>query len=235
VSEQGARIFVAEDAALNRKLLERLLRNEGHEVVAVEDGGQALDYLLANPDTVDVVLLDIMMPVLDGYAVLQRLKAEKSTSHIPVIMVTAVEDVESVARCIRDGATDYLPKPVDPAILHARLSASLAEKRLRDTEREYIQQVQLLTAAAAEVESGTYSGTGLDPVTLREDSLGQLARVFRKMAGEVQAREERLSRQVQELRIEIDQARRSAQVEHITGTDYFKGLRQQAASLREEL
>jgi len=230
-----AHILVVDDSAVNRKLLERLLLREGHTVETAADGREALTRLEADPESIDVVLLDIMMPELDGYAVLTALKGQEATRHLPVIMVSAIEETESVIRCIEAGAADYLTKPFDPAILKARLSSSLAEKRLRDTEREYLLQVRVLTSAATAIESGNYSATQVDAVAQRDDPLGQLARVFQQMAREVRAREERLTRQVEELRIEIDEARKTAQVAQITGTDYFRDLRRQAADLRNEL
>lgn len=230
-----ARALVVDDSSVNRKLLERILTREGYEVETAADGKEALIRLQSDPESIDVVLLDIMMPEVDGYAVLRILKSDEPTRHIPVIMISAVEEVDSVIRCIKEGATDYLAKPFDPAILKARLSSSLAEKRLRDTEREYLIQVQVLTGAAAAIETGSYSRGQLDSVAAREDPLGQLARVFQHMAVEVKAREERLVRQVDELRIEIDEARKTAQVEQIVGSDYFRDLRQQAAQLRNQL
>jgi two-component system, cell cycle response regulator len=235
VTETRARILVVDDSAVNRKLLERLLEREGHFVETATQGREALDRVNADPGSIDVVLLDIVMPELDGYAVLQQLKSDEHSRHLPVIMISSIEEVASVTRCIEDGATDYLTKPFDPAILHARLSSSLAEKRLRDTEREYLQQVQVLTGAAAAIEDGDYDASRLEGVAGRDDPLGQLARVFQRMAKEVRAREERLTRQVAELRIEIDEARKSTQVAQIIGTEYFRGLREQAADLRREL
>jgi DNA-binding response OmpR family regulator len=130
------------------------------------------------------------------------------------------------------GATDYLPKPFNAALLHARISASLADKRLRDLQLEYLEQVGHLTDAAAAVEDGTFGPASLDRVSARADALGQLARVFQRMAHQVRAREERLQREVQELRIEIDQVRQAERVAEITETAYFQRLRSQADELR---
>ncbi|HEY3230443.1 MAG TPA: hypothetical protein VGJ87_14570, partial [Roseiflexaceae bacterium] len=114
-----------------------------------------------------------------------------------------------------------------------RVSASLAGKRLRDLELEYLEQVGRVTAAAAAVEAASFDAGSLDQVAARDDALGGLARVFQRMAREVQAREERLRRQVQDLRIEIDEARQARKVAEITESDYFKQLRGQADRLRE--
>lgn len=130
-----AQILVADDVEMNRDLLARRVRRLGHEVLMAEDGVQALALLRERP--VDVVLLDIMMPNMNGYEVLEAMVADERLRQVPVIMISAVDDKESIARCIGLGADDYLPKPFDPLILQARLGASLARKRLREREQLY--------------------------------------------------------------------------------------------------
>jgi two-component system cell cycle response regulator len=226
-------ILVVDDNRVNRMVLVRALQAQGYTSVAAEDGRQALDLLrAATAPPIDVVLLDILMPELDGYVVLEQVKADDSLRHLPVIMISAVDEMDSVIRCIQMGATDYLPKPFNPALLHARIAASLAGKRLRDLELEYLEQVGRVTIAAGSVEAGTFALESLDTVAERPDALGQLARVFRRMAREVHAREARLQREVRELRIEIDQARQAKKVAEITESDYFQRLRGQADDLR---
>ena len=133
----SGRILVVDDTAFNRQLLTRLLRTIGHEPLEAADGRAALE-LLRDPDTapVDVVLLDIVMPEMDGYETLAALKADPALRDLPVIVISGVDELDSVVRCIEMGAADYLPKTVDPAILRARIAASLGQKRLRDLERE---------------------------------------------------------------------------------------------------
>jgi two-component system cell cycle response regulator len=229
----GGRVLVVEDALVNRMLLERLLREQGHAVTSVDDGLAALDVLAGTGEPpFDVVLLDLVMPRLDGYGTLERMKADPRLAHLPVIVISAVDELDSVVRCIELGALDYLPKPVDPSILRARLNAGLAAKRLRDLEREYLEQVERVITAAAAVEADAFDPATLDAVAARDDALGQLARTFQRMAGEVRAREERLRAQVAELRIEIDEARQARQVAEITDSDYFRSLRDRAAELR---
>jgi two-component system cell cycle response regulator len=228
----GGRILVVDDDALSRRLLRRAAEGEGYEVEEAQDGARALKLLAADPN-VDVVLLDVEMPELDGEATLSRIKGDDALHHLPVIMVSGVEDLETVVRCIEAGATDYLPKPFDPAILRARLKTSLAEKRLRDLEREYLEQVGHVISAAVALEADEYDPAALTTVAAREDALGQLARTFERMASEVRAREERLRERVRELTIEIDEARQARKVAEITDTDYFKGLRSQADQLRK--
>ena len=214
-------------------LIERLLKQQGHVVTGVGDGQAALDALGTDGEPpVDVVLLDLVMPGLDGYATLERMKAAPRLAHLPVIVISAVEEIGSVVRCIELGALDYLPKPVEPSILRARVNAALAAKSLRDLEREYLDQVGRVIGAAAAVEADAFEPATLDAVAAPGDALGQLARTFQRMALEVRAREERLREEVRELRIEIDAARQERQVAEITDTDYFRSLRERAADLR---
>jgi two-component system, cell cycle response regulator len=225
-----SRALVVDDNRLNRLLLSRALADLDVETLEAENGLRALEVMASSP--VDVVLLDLLMPELDGYATLERLSADEALRHIPVIVITAVDELDSVVRCIELGATDYLPKPFEPAILRARLAASLAGKRLRDLELEYLEQVGHVVAAAGAVEAGEFDAVSLETVAARDDALGGLARTFARMADEVRAREARLQAEVRELRIEIDAARQSTKVAEITGSDYFRDLRSRAADLR---
>ena len=232
VGDRG-RILVVDDNALNRRLLARALAEQGHHVATAENGRQALEMLQSGQGAdCDVVLLDILMPELDGYETLARIKGDERLRHVPVIMISAVDELDSVLRCIELGATDYLPKPFNAALLRARIGASLAGKRLRDLELEYLEQVGRVTDAAATVEAGTFALASLDGVAARPDALGRLARVFQRMAREVRAREERLRQEVRELRIEIDEARQAKKVAEITESEYFQRLRGEAADLR---
>ena len=224
------RALIVDDSRLNRMLLRRALAELEIESVEAEDGMRALELLEREP--VDLIMLDLLMPGLDGYATLERIKARPMLSHLPVIVITDVDAVESVVRCIELGATDYLPKPFNAALLSARVGASLAGKRLRDLELEYLEQVGHVTRAAGAVEAGDFDAETLRAVAARDDALGRLARVFSRMADEVKAREERLRAEVRELRIEIDEARQARGVSEITGTDYFKDLRERAGELR---
>jgi class 3 adenylate cyclase len=137
----AGRVLVVDDTAFNRRLLVRLLESIGHHTLEAEHGRAALE-LLRNPDLepVDVVLLDIVMPEMDGYETLAILKADAQLRDLPVIVISGVDERASVVRCIQMGAADYLPKTVDPEILRARIEASMAGKRLHDLERETLEQ-----------------------------------------------------------------------------------------------
>ncbi|MDH3732486.1 MAG: protein kinase [Gemmatimonadota bacterium] len=205
-AENGrARILVVDDDENNREVLRRRLEREGHAPECAVNGVEALERVAESP--YDLVLLDVMMPEMDGYETLDRLKGDPSTRDIPVIMISALDDIRSIVRCIENGAEDYLPKPFDPVLLRARIDASLEKKRFRDQEVDYLRQVDRVIEAAASVEAGAYDRGSLTEVGHRADALGRLARVFDSMAGEVRARETRLRTRVRELRQEIDAAR----------------------------
>ena len=132
-------ILVVDDNATNREMLGRRLERDGHRVQLVAGGREALDLIYGR--RVDLVLLDVMMPDMDGYEVLRRLKADEAWRNIPVLMISAVDEIESVVRCIELGAEDYLPKPFDPILLRARIGACLEKKHLRDREAEHLRQL----------------------------------------------------------------------------------------------
>jgi class 3 adenylate cyclase len=121
---------------MNRLLLARNLEQQGHQVAFAENGREALEMLHAQ--RFDIVLLDVLMPEIDGYHVLAQLEADHHLRDIPVIMTSALDELDSVAKCIEMGAEDYLSKPINPVLLKARLNATLEKKRLRDQQRELI-------------------------------------------------------------------------------------------------
>ena len=224
-------ILVVDDHRTTRLKLCLGLKQQGHTVAEAEDGAQALEKL--QTEAFDLVLLDIIMPEMDGYQVLAQMKQDRILRDVPVIVISAMDDLESVVKGIELGADDYLPKMFDPVLLRARIGACLEKKRLRDQEVEYLRNVTLVTDAAAAVEAETFDPNALADVTARTDALGQLARVFSRMAGEIYAREQRLKQQVQQLRIELDEVRQARQVAEITETDYFQQLQAKAQDLRQ--
>lgn len=129
-----AALLIVDDIEDNRYTLTRRLNREGYSnLTTAANGREALDILQAKP--IDLVLLDIMMPDMNGYEVLERLKAAPNLRHIPIIMISAVDEIESVIRCVELGAEDYLSKPFNPTLLRARVGASLERKRLHDQVR----------------------------------------------------------------------------------------------------
>jgi DNA-binding response OmpR family regulator len=225
-------LLVVEDSRTIRTQLVHRLKQQGHTVSSAENGRQALE--MVGQQSFDLILLDIMMPEMDGYEVLAHLKSDPAQRDIPVIVISALDELESVVRCIEMGATDYLPKQFDPVLLKARISAGLAQRRLRNQELAYLRDVARITAAAQALEADAYHLEGLDEVAARPDALGNLARVFQTMAREVYAREQRLRHEMEELRIQIDEARQAQMVSEITETEYFRDLQEKAKRLRSQ-
>jgi adenylate cyclase len=136
---EAASVLVVDDDRVNRKLLARTLATLGHRVTTAADGREALDRMLA--DEPDIVLLDVVMPELDGIGVLERMKGDRALRAVPVIMISALEDFDSVVRCIELGAEDYLQKPFNPVLLRARIRAGLDKRRLQQLERARVRDV----------------------------------------------------------------------------------------------
>jgi putative two-component system response regulator len=133
-------LLVVDDNEMNRDLLLRRLGNSGFQLSSASNGEEALQALRQKP--FDLVLLDIMMPVLDGYETLKQMQQDAGLRRVPVIMITALDDVDSAVRCIEMGAVDYITKPFNPVLLKARVDASLERKRLSDQEERYRKQIE---------------------------------------------------------------------------------------------
>jgi len=138
----AGRVLVVDDDPVNRAILVGSLEAQGYAAGVAADGREALRELRAGGW--DVVLLDLVMPVMDGFQVLRTMKGDDRLRSLPVIVVSALEEMESVVRCIEMGAADYLAKPFDPVLLRARLKSSLAEKRLRDVVEAHVAEVEAL-------------------------------------------------------------------------------------------
>ena len=134
------RILVVDDLPANRDILMKHLERQGHRPAQAEDGQRAIAMLSRQP--FDLVLLDVAMPEMDGYLVLERMKADPKLRHLPVIMISAFDEIETVVRCIEAGAEDFLPKPFDPTLLRARIDASLEKKFLRDQEQSHLHRIE---------------------------------------------------------------------------------------------
>jgi len=152
VAEGGARLLVVDDNKVNRLLLIRTLEMQGHSAVGAENGRVALEML--EHERFDLVLLDINMPEMDGFQVLERLLASSTLRDLPVIVTSAVEGMDSVVRCIELGAEDYLHKPVNPVLLRARVNSSLEKKRLRDAQKELVRRFATAEVAQDLQDSG---------------------------------------------------------------------------------
>src|SRR5512137_2927718 len=145
-------ILIVDDEPFNVDYLKQELEEADHETSVAVNGQEALGEVQRHAP--DLILLDIMMPVMDGFEVLSRLKANPATRDIPVIVISAQNDLRSVVRGIQLGAEDYLPKPFEPTLLHARISSSLEKKRLRDLQQLYLKGLQRELEIGREIQAG---------------------------------------------------------------------------------
>jgi phosphoserine phosphatase RsbU/P len=169
--DQPSRILIVDDLEVNRDLLARRVQRLGHLTGFADNGRTALEQLRAS--AWDLVLLDITMPVMDGYEALTQIKADPLLAHIPVVMVSAIDEIDSVVRCIELGADDYLSKPFNPVILRARIESSLAKKHLAD------QKQVALSALSREMEIGRQIQRGFLPEKLPKLTGWDLAAWFK--------------------------------------------------------
>jgi adenylate cyclase len=152
MAEDSSRVLIADDNKVNRLLLSRCVELLGHRVMLAENGRIALEKLQSEP--FDLLLLDIEMPELDGFAVLEQLKADPQLREMPVIVTSSVEGLDNVVRCINLGAEDYLHKPVNQVLLKARIGASLEKKRLRDQQKAMVRRFVTSEVADDMLQSG---------------------------------------------------------------------------------
>ncbi len=146
------KILIVDDEPFNVDYLEQELEEEEYDTISAMDGQEALRKI--EQEAPDLVLLDIMMPVMDGFEVLSRLKNNPDRRDIPVIVISASNDLNSVVRGIQLGAEDYLPKPFEPTLLKARINSGLEKKRLRDLERLYLKSLERELEIGREIQSG---------------------------------------------------------------------------------
>jgi len=164
-ASQPGTILIADDNRVNLLLLGRGVEQQGHTVVFAEHGREALDLLRCRH--FDLMLLDVLMPELDGYQVLAELKFDPHLRDIPVVMTSSLDELDSVVKCIEMGAEDYLTKPINPVLLNARITASLEKKRLRDQQRELISKFATKEVAEDLLASGfSLGGKQLDASTM---------------------------------------------------------------------
>src|SRR6516225_5429862 len=152
MAEDSSRVLIADDNKVNRLLLSRSVELLGHRVMLAENGRIALEKLQSEP--FDLLLLDIEMPEVDGFAVLEQLKADPQLREMPVIVTSSVEGLDNVVRCINLGAEDYLHKPVNQVLLKARIGASLEKKRLRDQQKAMVRRFVTSEVADDMLQSG---------------------------------------------------------------------------------
>jgi adenylate cyclase len=152
LASHGARLLVADDNKVNRLLLTRSLELQGHRVSSAENGRVALEML--RRESFDLLLLDMEMPEMNGFQVLEQLSADLQLRDLPVIVTSSLEGITHIVRCIELGAEDYLPKPVNPVLLRARIGSSLEKKRLRDQQKALVRRFATSEVAQDLQQSG---------------------------------------------------------------------------------
>ena len=168
-------ILVVDDNRINRMKLSINLKEQGYHVLLAEDGHQALTTL--ENEAVDLVLLDIIMPEFDGYQVLEKMKAKPTFAQIPVIVISALDEAESVGHCLEIGADDYLAKPFEPLVLKSRVAILLERQRLRETVANYERQ---LTALSKMITEGVVRDDLIADLIAQQEGLGKLAAAIKQ-------------------------------------------------------
>lgn len=224
-------ILAVDDDALNLDLLAQRLSRQGHVVSTAVDGEDALERLRER--SFDLVLLDVMMPRLDGYSTLARLKADEQLRAIPVIMISALDELSSVVRCIEAGAEDYLPKPFNPTLLRARIGACLEKKALHDQELKlYDSLVHSQRQLDRELVQAHRFVAGLDPATREDPQVHSLMVAFERMTAAVSRRETDLRATISDLEIQINRQALTSQVKTIVTDPTFSALSERAKAMR---
>jgi sigma-B regulation protein RsbU (phosphoserine phosphatase) len=183
-AKSGPRLLVVDDNDDNRYTLTLQLEIEGYQDIATADDGEAaLEMLRARE--FDLVLLDVMMPKLDGYQVLEQLKRDGRLHTVPVIMISALNEIESVVRCIELGAVDYLPKPFDPVLLRARVGATLEKKRLQDQVRSHLERMEEELESARQLQMSMVPSDFPTPTKERPAEIFAMMEPAREVGGDL--------------------------------------------------
>jgi adenylate cyclase len=179
--QEPGHLLVVDDNKVNRILLARGLESQGHKVETAENGKQALEKL--RHQSFDLVLLDIEMPEMDGYQVLETCLQDSELRDIPIIMTSSLDELDSVVKCVELGAEDYLNKPVKPVLLRARVNASLEKKRLRDEQRRLFRTFATKEVLFADIRSFTSYSETQDPAEIIELLNSYFALMFDAITG----------------------------------------------------
>lgn len=228
----SARILVVDDDLRNRQLLNDLLSREGFNVDLALDGEEAISK--ASFTSYDLILLDILMPGIDGFQVLTSLKSDPRTSSVPVIMISALDDISMVVPCIEAGADDYLPKPFNRVLLRARMSSSLDKKYRHDQELKTYQNLLKTKSSLEEILSRVKSTVRSFASSEAGGSESQTFIVaIQEIVGTLEAQSAEINQRIQQIEIRINRKSVSSQVESITNDPSFLSLSERAKQMRD--
>ena len=225
------KVLAVDDDGFNLDILAKFLHKQGHVVTTAEDGLEALD-ILSKADF-DLILLDVMMPNLDGFETLKRIKEQEDLLTTPVIMISALDELSSVIRCIECGADDYLPKPYNSTLLRARVGACLERKVWLDKHLELIDKLEVSQKIIdKEIKN---SGAQLD--LLQEKYKGvvdvnPLVDAFARMNSSLVGQRKQIAETLQDVQIKINRTKVSAQVRTIISNPQFMSLNDRAKAMR---
>lgn len=232
IAPSSAKILAVDDDDINLEILAKFLHKQGYLVTTAEDGYQALAEL--KKASFDLILLDVMMPNLDGFETLKRIRQQEDLLATPVIMISALDELSSVVKCVEVGADDYLPKPYNATLLRARIGSCLQHKAWIDKHLSLIERLKLSQSA---IDSGLKaSNAQLDLLASHVDSsldLKPLRDAFSRMSHSLVGQQRQLAETIQDLQIEINRKQVSAQVKSIVSNPEFASLGERVQAMRE--
>jgi sigma-B regulation protein RsbU (phosphoserine phosphatase) len=225
------KVLAVDDDGFNLDILAKFLHKQGHVVTTAEDGLEALDIL--SKTSFDLILLDVMMPNLDGFETLKRIKEQENLLSTPVIMISALDELSSVIKCIECGAEDYLPKPYNSTLLRARVGACLERKAWVDRHLDLIDKLEesqkIIDAeiknseAQLEILHDKYQGV-VDVIPLVD--------AFARMNASLVGQRRQIAETLQDVQIKINRTKVSAQVRTIISNPQFSSLSDRAKAMR---
>lgn len=228
---QGRKILAVDDDDFNLEILAKFLHKQGFLVTTAEDGLQALEQI--KKSHFDLVLLDVMMPNLDGLETLKRIRAQEELHATPVIMISALDELSSVVRCIEAGAEDYLPKPYNSTLLRARIGSCLARKAWIDRHLNLIDKLEASQHSIdAELQASSAQLDALSRCEAGDFDLQPLRDAFGRMHHSLVGQKRQIAETLQDLEIEINRRMVSAQVKSIVSNPDFAALGERAQAMR---
>ena len=232
IKEKG-KILIVDDEEENRILLSSRLHREGFLTRVAEDGEDALAKI--NFESFDLILLDILMPKMDGFQTLLKIKSTEKTAHIPVIMISAVDDLSMIVPCIEAGAEDYLSKPFNRVLLSARISSSLEKKQRHDQELDLYKKLKIsrdsLQSNLNQIRSIVRKFSE-DPVHSCDISL--LFNSLEEVIGDLEEQSDQLHQRIQQIEIRINRKALVSQVRAITNDPTFSNISDRAKAMRDQ-